>query len=69
MAIPKHLMEAPLCNKYTCEEIKQLKQELQKYEKTIYKIEKYINSYSPYFLETQEENNKKIATIIHEELK
>ena len=68
MAIPKHLMEAKICNKVTCEEIKLINDELQKYKNAIYKIKTYINSYSPYFLETQEENNKKIAFIIHEEL-
>lgn len=52
----------------TEENIKQLNIELQKYKNAIYKIETYINCYSPYFLETQEENNKKIASIIHEEL-
>ena len=39
--------------------------ELQEYKKAIYEIKKYINAYSPYFLETQEQNNQTIATIIH----
>lgn len=39
--------------------------ELQEYKKAVYEINKYINAYSPYFLETQEQNNQTIATIIH----
>lgn len=39
--------------------------ELQEYKKAVYEIHKYINAYSPYFLETQEQNNQTIATIIH----
>lgn len=30
MTIPKHLMEAKICNKETCEEIRTLKEELEK---------------------------------------
>ena len=30
MTIPKHLMEAKLCNRETCEEIRKLKEELEK---------------------------------------
>lgn len=55
-----------LCQK--SKEVEQSNNKLQKYKNAIYKIKTYINSYSPYFLETQEENNKKIASIIHEEL-
>ena len=40
-------------------------QELEEYKKAIYEIKKYIDAYSPYFLETQEQNNQTIATIIH----
>lgn len=39
--------------------------ELEDYKSAIWEIERYINAYSPYFLETQEENNKHIANIIH----
>lgn len=39
--------------------------ELQEYKKAVYEIKKYIDAYSPYFLETQEQNNQTIATIIH----
>lgn len=39
--------------------------ELNEYKNAIYEIKKYIDSYSPYFIETQEENNKKIALIIN----
>jgi len=39
--------------------------ELQEYKKTIYEIKKYIDAYSPYFLETQEQNNQTIANIIN----
>lgn len=40
-------------------------QELEEYKKAVYEINKYIDAYSPYFLETQEQNNQTIATIIH----
>lgn len=39
--------------------------ELEEYKKAIYEIKKYIDAYSPYFLETQEENNQTIAIIIN----
>lgn len=38
--------------------------ELQGYKEAIYEIKKYIDAYSPYFLETQEQNNQTIAIII-----
>lgn len=40
--------------------------ELKEYEYAVYKIKQYINSYNPYFIDTQEKNNKKIANIINE---
>ena len=39
--------------------------ELEEYKKAIYEIKEYIDAYSPYFLETQEENNQTIAIIIN----
>lgn len=39
--------------------------QINEYEILILKIERYLNCYQ-YFLETQEENNKKIANMIHE---
>ena len=39
--------------------------ELEEYKKAIYEIKKYIDAYSPYFLETQEKNNQTIAIIIN----
>ena len=39
--------------------------DLEEYKKAIYEIKKYIDAYSPYFLETQEENNQTIAIIIN----
>lgn len=45
-----------------------LRTELNTYKNAVYKIRNYINAYSPYFLQTQEENNQTIAKIIHEEL-
>lgn len=40
--------------------------ELEEYKYAVYKIKQYINSYNPYFIDTQEDNNKKIANIINE---
>lgn len=48
------------------EMIKSLEKELQHYKLAVHEISRYINAYYPYFTETQEQNNKKIATIIHE---
>ena len=50
------------------EENEHLRTELDTYKNAVYKIRSYINAYSPYFLQTQEENNQTIAKIIHEEL-
>lgn len=47
-------------------ENRELKKELQHYKLAVHEISRYINAYYPYFTETQEQNNKKIATIIHE---
>ena len=47
------------------DELKEKIIELEEYKKAIYEIKKYIDAYSPYFLETQEENNQTIATIIN----
>ena len=44
---------------------KSKKKQINEYEILILKIERYLNCYQ-YFLETQEENNKKIANMIHE---
>ena len=44
---------------------KSKEKQINEYEILILKIEKYLNCYQ-YFLETQEENNKKIANMIHE---
>lgn len=46
-------------------ESQQKRKQINDYEKLILKIERYLNCYQ-YFLETQEENNKKIANMIHE---
>lgn len=42
MAIPKHLMEAKLCNKETCEEIKKLKEENQRLNNVLNELEKWL---------------------------
>ena len=47
------------------DELKEEVIELEEYKKAIYEIKKYIDAYSPYFLETQEENNQTIAIIIN----
>jgi predicted site-specific integrase-resolvase len=47
------------------DELKEEISELEEYKKAIYEIKKYIDAYSPYFLETQEENNQTIAIIIN----
>ncbi len=44
---------------------KSKEKQINEYEILILKIERYLNCYQ-YFLETQEENNKKIAYMIHE---
>ena len=44
---------------------KSKEKQINEYEILILKIERYLNCYQ-YFLETQEENNKKIANMIHE---
>jgi hypothetical protein len=44
---------------------KSKEKQINDYEILILKIERYLNCYQ-YFLETQEENNKKIANMIHE---
>ncbi len=44
---------------------KSKEKQINEYEILILKIESYLNCYQ-YFLETQEENNKKIANMIHE---
>ena len=46
-------------------EVREYIETLNEYEILILKIERYLNCYQ-YFLETQEENNKKIANMIHE---
>lgn len=50
------------------EENEHLRTQVNTYKNIVYKIRNYINAYSPYFLQTQEENNQTIAKIIHEEL-
>ena len=44
---------------------KNKEKQINDYEILILKIERYLNCYQ-YFLETQQENNKKIANMIHE---
>jgi hypothetical protein len=43
----------------------ELREEINKYDLLIFEIRRYLNCYQ-YFLETQEENNKKLANMIHE---
>lgn len=43
MTIPKHLMEAKLCNKDTCEEIRTLKEENQRLKERIEYLERSNN--------------------------
>ena len=51
---------------YIVNELEKSKEkQINEYEILILKIERYLNCYQ-YFLETQEENNKKIANMIHE---
>ena len=49
-------------------ELEQKNKEYEKYKSAIYKIKNYINTYSSYFLATQEENNIEIGKIIHKEI-
>ena len=44
---------------------KSKEKQINEYEILILKIERYLNCYQ-YFLESQEENNKKLANMIHE---
>lgn len=46
-------------------QLQQKRKSINDYEILILKVERYLNCYQ-YFLETQEENNKKIANMIHE---
>ena len=59
MAIPKHLMEAKLCNKETCEEIRTLKEENQR-------LKEQIRKYKDLGFEHLCKENQRLNNVLNE---